>query len=128
MDPKKTVGSTEAVHAGEQRPRPHNSLAPAIAQTATFTFEDTADLEQYMRGEDKDPERQEYGRYGNPTVRELELRVATLDGAEDGVAFASGMAAVSTAILALVKAGEHIVLFNDCYRRTRQLIAKLLAR
>jgi len=120
--------STHAVHAGEPRPRPHNTLAPSIAQTATYTFSDTADLEQYMRGEDRDPEREEYGRYGNPTVREVELRVAALDGAEDGVAFASGMAAVSTAILSLVKAGEHVVLFNDCYRRTRQFVSKLLVR
>jgi cystathionine gamma-synthase len=124
----KLAGSTEAVHAGEPRPRPHHTLAPSIAQTATYTFSDTADLEQYMRGEDKDPEREEYGRYGNPTVREVELRVAALDAAEDGVAFSSGMAAVSTAILSLVKSGEHVVLFNDCYRRTRQFVTKLLVR
>lgn len=128
-DQKKThAGSTDAVHAGEVRPRPHHTLVQSIAQTATFTFENTADLEQYMRGDDKDPEREEYGRYGNPTVRELELRVAALDATEDGVAFASGMAAVSTALLALTKTGEHVVLFSDCYRRTRQLVAKLLSR
>lgn len=125
---QKTATSTDAVHAGESRPRPHHTLAASIAQTATYTFSDTADLERYMRGEDTDPEREEYGRYGNPTVREVELRLAALDGAEDGVAFASGMAAVTTAILSLTKAGDHIILFNDCYRRTRQLISKLLAR
>jgi len=128
-DQKKThARSTDTVHAGEVRPRPHHTLVQSIAQTATFTFENTADLEQYMRGEDKDPEREEYGRYGNPTVRELELRVAALDATEDGVAFASGMAAVSTALLALTKTGEHVVLFSDCYRRTRQLVSKLLSR
>jgi cystathionine gamma-synthase len=81
-----------------------------------------------MRGEDPDPEREEYGRYGNPTVRELEQRVAALEGAEDGVAFASGMAAITTAVLSLVKAGDHVVLFNDCYRRTRQLVRQVLSR
>ncbi|HEX7671804.1 MAG TPA: aminotransferase class I/II-fold pyridoxal phosphate-dependent enzyme [Polyangiaceae bacterium] len=125
---KKLATSTDSVHAGVPRPRAHNTLAPSIAQTATYTFSDTADLERYMRGEDADPEREEYGRYGNPTVRELETRVAALDGTEDGVAFASGMAAVSTAILTLTKAGDHVVLFNDCYRRTRQLVTKLLVR
>jgi cystathionine gamma-synthase len=125
---KKLATSTDTVHAGVPRPRPHHTLAPSIAQTATYTFSDTADLERYMRGEDADPEREEYGRYGNPTVRELETRVAALDGTEDGVAFASGMAAVSTAILTLTKAGDHVVLFNDCYRRTRQLVTKLLMR
>ncbi|MBM4363264.1 MAG: aminotransferase class I/II-fold pyridoxal phosphate-dependent enzyme [Deltaproteobacteria bacterium] len=121
-------GSTESVHAGTPRERPHHTLAPAVAQTATYTFKDSADLERYMRGEDADPDREEYGRYGNPTVRELEVRVAALEGADDGVAFASGMAAVSTALLSLVKAGEHVVLFNDCYRRSRQLVTKLLSR
>ena len=120
--------STEAVHAGIERTRAHHTLTPSIAQTATYTFENTATLERYMRGEDPDPEREEYGRYGNPTVRELERRVAALEGAEDAVAFASGMAATSTAMLALLKAGDHVVLFRDGYRRTRQLVTQTLLR
>jgi len=126
---KKTVAdSTQAVHAGTNGEHPHHTLAPIIAQTATYTFENTNELERYMRGEDPDPEREEYGRYGNPTVRELEQRVAGLEQAEDAVAFASGMAALTTGILSLVKAGEHIVLFRDCYRRTRQFITTMLTR
>lgn len=125
---KKKVGSTEAVHSGTAQRRPHNTLAPGIAQTATFTFEDTADLERYMRGEDSDPHREEYGRYSNPTVHELEVRVAALEGAEDATAFSSGMAAITTALLTLTKAGDHIILFNDCYRRTRQFVANTLTR
>ncbi len=78
--------------------------------------------------EDPDPAREEYGRYGNPTVCELERRVADLELAEAGVAFSSGMAAVATAVLSLVKAGEHVVLFRDGYRRTRQLVTQTLAR
>ena len=120
--------STTAVHAGTPGARPHHTLTTAIAQTATYTFETTAVLERYMRGEDPDPDREEYGRYGNPTVRELEERVAALEGADDGVAFASGMGAITTALLALVKAGDHVVLFNDCYRRTRQLVRTVLTR
>jgi cystathionine gamma-synthase len=127
-DSKKRADSTGAVHSGSLGERPHHTLAPSVAQTATYTFESTAALERYMRGEDPDPEREEYGRYGNPTVRELECRVAELDGAQDGVAFSSGMAAITTAILALVKGGEHVVLFSDCYRRTRQLVTKVLSR
>jgi cystathionine gamma-synthase len=124
----KSTTSTDAVHAGIERGRAHHTLTPSIAQTATYTFENTATLERYMRGEDPDPEREEYGRYGNPTVRELERRVAALEGAEDAVAFASGMAASSTTLLALLKAGDHVVLFRDCYRRTRQLITQTLQR
>jgi cystathionine gamma-synthase len=124
----KAPNSTRAVHAGGPAVRANHTLTPSIAQTATYTFDNTADLEQYMRGEDPDPEREEYGRYGNPTVRELEQRVTALEGAEDGVAFSSGMAAISTAVLSLVKSGEHVVLFNDCYRRTRQLVRSVLSR
>ena len=124
----RSVTSTDAVHAGIERARAHHTLTPSIAQTATYTFENTATLERYMRGEDPDPEREEYGRYGNPTVRELERRVAALEGAEDAVAFPSGMAATSATLLALLKAGDHVVLFRDCYRRTRQLITQTLLR
>jgi cystathionine gamma-synthase len=127
-DPRRTASSTDAVHAGKNRSRPNHALAPSIAQTATYTFADTADLERYMRGEDPDPDREEYGRYGNPTVREVERRVAALEGTDDAAAFASGMAAVTTAILALTKSGDHVVLFRDCYRRTRQFVVQTLSR
>lgn len=125
---KPSSSSTEAVHAGTPYQRPHNTLTPSVAHTATFTFRDSAELERYMRGQDPDPEREEYGRYGNPTVRELEQRVAALEGADDALAFASGMAAITTTLLALTKAGDHVVLFNDCYRRTRQFVGQMLTR
>ena len=124
----RTASATDVVHAGASRRRPHHALAPAVTQTATYTFDDTADLERYMRGEDSDPEREEYGRYGNPTVREVERRLAALEAADDCVGFSTGMAAVTTALLALLKSGDHLVLFNDCYRRTRQLVTSLLPR
>jgi cystathionine gamma-synthase len=127
-DRKPFATSTDAVHAGTPEKRPHNTLSLSIAQTATYTFESSEELERYMRGEDPDPEREEYGRYGNPTVRELERRVADLERAEDAVAFSSGMAAMTTAVLALLKAGDHVILFRDCYRRTRQLVSQTLAR
>lgn len=125
---KKVASSTDAVHAGIPRKRAHHTLSPSIAQTATYTFDDTADLEQYMRGEDADPEREEYGRYGNPTVRELETRVAALEGTDDAIAFSSGMAAMTTTLFATLKAGDHVVLFRDCYRRSRQFVMTWLSR
>jgi cystathionine gamma-synthase len=127
-DKKTVASSTDSVHAGIPKARPHHALSLSIEPTATFTFADTAELERYMRGEDPDPEREEYGRYGNPTVCELERRVAELELAEAGVAFSSGMAAIATALLSLVKAGDHVVLFRDGYRRTRQLVTSTLAR
>jgi cystathionine gamma-synthase len=125
---KALPGSTESVHAGVTRRRPGHALAPPVAQTATYTFESTAELVRYFEGRDPDPERQEYGRYGNPTVREVEQRLAALDGAEDALLFSSGMAAITTVLLAFLKAGDHVVLFRDVYRRTRQFVTGTLAR
>lgn len=122
------ITSTEAVHAGALRRRPHASLAPAIEQTATFTFSSTAELERFLRQDAPEHERRDYIRHGNPTVREIERRIATLDDAEDALLFSSGMAAISTALMAITKAGDHIVLFRDCHRRTRQLISATLGR
>ncbi len=126
--PKQHAGRTQetrAVHGGEDRERDRSALAEPIVQTATYTFERTAALVEYMEGR---AEREEYGRYGNPTVRALEEKIAALEGTEDAAAFASGMAAVTTSILALVKSGSHVVLFSDCYRRTRQFVTSFLDR
>ena len=116
---------TPAVHGGEPEQYAHDSLTAPIVQTATYTFANTAELIEYMEGR---KEREEYGRYGNPTARLLEERVAALEGAEDAVAFSSGMAAVTSVILALVKSGDHVILFSDCYRRTRQFVTKFLSQ
>ncbi|MBW2463411.1 MAG: aminotransferase class I/II-fold pyridoxal phosphate-dependent enzyme [Deltaproteobacteria bacterium] len=122
---KKSSLATTAVHGGEPRRHPYDALAAPIAQTATYTFENTKAVVDFMEGR---IEREEYGRYGNPTVRLVEEKVAALEGAEDGAAFGSGMAAVTTAILAFTKAGSHVVLFADCYRRTRQFVTGFLGR
>lgn len=116
---------TAVVHAGEPRAHAHHALTPPIVQTATYSFRDTAELIEYMEGR---KEREEYGRYGNPSVRVVEERLAAIEGAEDALLFGSGMAAITTSILALVKTGSHVVLFADCYRRTRQFVGQFLDR
>lgn len=120
--------STDAVHRGSPRQRAAHPLAPSIVQSATYTFESSSDLERFMRGEDPDEGRLDYGRYGNPTVREVEQRIAALDNTEDALLFASGMAALTTTLLALLKAGDHIILFRDTYRRSRQFVIKVLGK
>jgi cystathionine gamma-synthase len=99
-----------------------------LVQTATYTFADSAEIIAHTNGEHPRPEREEYGRYGNPTTRALELRLAALDGAADAVTFASGMGAVTTSILAHVRHGDHVVLFADCYRMTREFVGGTLDR
>ncbi|MEM9188931.1 MAG: aminotransferase class I/II-fold pyridoxal phosphate-dependent enzyme [Myxococcota bacterium] len=117
---------TTAVHGGEPRRYPHRALTAPVVQTSTYAFENTAALRAFMEG--RSDQEEEYGRYGNPTVSLVERKVAELESTEEGVAFASGMAAVTTAILAFTRAGSHVVLFNDCYRRTRQFVSTVLDR
>ena len=69
-----------------------------------------------------------YSRVGNPTVRQLELLLAQLQGRADCMASASGVNAVAQTLLALTRAGDHIVFFIEGYGPTRQIIRKLLAR
>jgi cystathionine gamma-synthase len=116
---------TLAVHGGEPRTYPYDALTAPITQTATYSFADTAELIAYFEGR---KEREEYGRYGNPSVRLVEEKMAALERTEDAVAFASGMAALTSTILALVKSGSHVILFADCYRRTRQFVTTFLER
>ncbi|MEO6418764.1 MAG: aminotransferase class I/II-fold pyridoxal phosphate-dependent enzyme [Polyangiaceae bacterium] len=127
MSDKKLPTSTDAVHAGEAQNRPFDSIPCPIVQTATYTFESTAELISLNQGTHP-RERDEYGRYGNPTCRSVEHRLAALEGTEEALLFASGMAAVTTTILALVKAGQHVVFFKDGYRMTREFVTSVLPR
>jgi len=83
-------------------------------------------MEAQLAGETID--RTEYGRYGNPTVASAERKLADLEGGETALLFSSGMAAVTITLLAFLSAGDHIVMTNDCYRRTRQFVGEFLAR
>lgn len=122
--------STEAVHAGRADEYPYHSLNVPVVQTATYTFKNTADLcdfqEARMWGGGRD--RTEYGRYGNPTVAACEAKLAALDHGEDALLFSSGMNAVTTVLLAMLSAGTHVVIGDDCYRRTRQFCKTYLRK
>ena len=125
-EPERRMGmSTEAVHAGEPRPKPAHALATPIVQTATFTFQDTQELKDHFEGR---VDRVEYGRYGNPTQRIVEAKLAALEGAEACLLFGSGMAAMTTALFALLSRGTHVVVTDDSYRRTRQFLNQTLGR
>ncbi|HEY8041038.1 MAG TPA: aminotransferase class I/II-fold pyridoxal phosphate-dependent enzyme [Polyangiaceae bacterium] len=127
-EPRKGITSTEAVHAGEAKAKPYDAVPTPIVQTATYTFADTAEIVAHTEGTHPDRDREEYGRYGNPTTRAVEKRLAALEGTEDAALFASGMAALTTSVLALVRAGQHVVLFKDCYRMTLEFVTDVLAR
>ena len=117
--------STLAVHGGEPRPKLGNSLATPIVQTATYTFADTQELHDHFQHR---IEREEYGRYGNPTQRVAEQKLAALEGAGDCLLFSSGMAAVTTTLYAVLSHNSHVVVTDDSYRRTRQFLTQVLHR
>jgi len=125
-DKGKTLGfSTLAVHGGELRPKLGNSLSTPIVQTATYTFANTQELhDHFQRRIDRD----EYGRYGNPTQRVAEQKLAALEGAGDCLLFSSGMAAITTTLHAVLAHGSHVVVTDDSYRRTRQFLTQVLHR
>ena len=130
--PNQKGPSTRAIHDGADRvKRTEHSITIPIVQSATYTFEDTADLTGFMHDKvwkGTTNGREEYGRYGNPTVMAVEKKLAQLDGAEDAVLFASGMAALTTILLASLPTGAHLIMTDDCYRRTRQFCETWLLR
>src|SRR5512140_3937025 len=94
-------------------------------QTATYTFADSKEIADHFEGR---IEREEYGRYGNPTQRVAERKLAALEGAEDGLLFSSGMATITTTLFAMLSRGAHVVVTDDAYRRTRQFLHQVLRR
>jgi cystathionine beta-lyase/cystathionine gamma-synthase len=100
-------------------------LAPPIVQTSTFTFASAAEMRRFLEGDD---ELFLYTRYANPTVRELEHVIAALEGAEAALALSSGMAAMTTAILSVVKAGDEVLGSTSLYGGTLRLLTETLPR
>jgi O-acetylhomoserine (thiol)-lyase len=114
-DPRAFGFDTRAVHAG-QRPDPYTGArAVPIFQTTSYVFEDAESAAAYFN-------LQEYGntysRIMNPTVAAFEERVANLEGAAGGVAFASGLAAQAAAIFTMLQPGDHIVASGALYGGT----------
>ncbi len=116
---------TKAIHAGERRERYADSLTTPIFQTSTYSFQSSSEIEEYTS---KRKDRYEYGRYGNPTQKAAEMRLAALEDTEDCLLFASGMSAITTTILAYVKSGDHIILTDDSYKMTLEFCSSYLQR
>jgi cystathionine beta-lyase/cystathionine gamma-synthase len=100
---------TEAVRGGTDIGKKNGPLATPIYQTSTF---EAADMQEQVR---VIPTDSFYTRYGNPTNTVVENAIAELEGADAALLFSSGMAAITTSILSLVKAGDHIVAQRDIY-------------
>ena len=118
--------STTSVHGGGVDFNLHKTLVAPIYQTATYTFEDTEDLHNFFQH--KTQRIAEYGRYGNPTQSIVEKQLSALENTESCLLFPSGMSAVTTAILSICKQGDHIIITDDSYRRTRQFIKQVISK
>lgn len=113
---------TAVIHEGYDAREMLGSLATPLFQTSTYTFESAEQGERRFAGEE---EGYIYSRLGNPTVSVLEERIAALENGESGLAFGSGMAAVSAVLIALTKANDHIVCSSGLYGCTFGLLTMM---
>src|SRR5260370_1955570 len=100
---------TKAVRGASDLEKKNGPMATPIYQTSTF---DVADNDEQLR---VTPTDQFYTRYGNPTNTVAEQTIAQLEGVDAALTFASGMGAITTTIMALLKSGDHIVAQRDIY-------------
>ena len=116
--------STLAVRAGQERSQ-FNEHSEALYLTSSFVFENAAQAAARFSGEE---EGYVYGRFTNPTVTMLQRRLAALEGAEACIATSSGMSAILSTVMALMKTGEHIVSSRSIFGATQQLFGNIMAR
>lgn len=117
--------ATELIHRGEDRPPIADPVNVPIYETTTFLFESAEDVRRYQEGKTG---KFLYSRYANPTVVVTEQKLAALDRAEAALVFASGMAASSTILFALLNPGDELVASAALYGGTFHLMHDVLAR
>jgi methionine-gamma-lyase len=114
---------TKAVHAGEQPDAVTKASAPNIVMSTTYVVD--ADTTFSVEGmEDNDP--WIYTRWGNPTVKQLEEKLAVVEHAESALAFASGMSAITALLLHLLKAGDHAVVSDVAYAALSEITNEMI--
>lgn len=116
---------TQAIHAGRINDEQFGSLATPLYQTSTFIFDNAEQGAERFAGES---EGFIYTRLGNPTTRQLEMRVAAMECTEDAAATATGMAAVSAALLTNLKAGDHMISSEAVYGCSFALMNHMLKK
>jgi cystathionine beta-lyase/cystathionine gamma-synthase len=122
---RRPADATLCVHAGEDRHGQSAPLTTPIAQTAVFVIPSLDELRRYAEG---DRDVYLYSRYGNPTVKAAEDKIAALEGSDAAVITSSGMSATLVAALGTCKAGDEIVSMLDIYGGTVKLFEGVLAR
>lgn len=115
--------NTKAVQAGELRDPRFGNISTPIFETSTFIFPNY-DKDAYVDHTRNEP--YIYSRWGNPTTQSLELKYSVLENSDQGLAFSSGMAAISTAILAIVRNGEKLLSVAELYGQTQAFFTQTL--
>lgn len=116
---------TLLVNAGRHPEEHHGTVNPPIYRASTILFPTLAALEEAQRHPD---DGMSYGRLGTPTTRAFEEAMAEVDGAWRSIAVSSGLAAISTALLALLRHGDHILVTDNVYGPTRHFCDGFLSR
>lgn len=126
--PKPELSSaTIAVHGGELKDeQPHGSVVSPVFHSATFSFASFDEMRRYSRGEL--PDAFFYSGYANPTVAEVERKIAELEGAESCVVTASGSAATFCALVALCEAGDEVIACDSVYGGTTKILNNVLSK
>jgi len=117
--------STRSVHLGNHVDSTHRSIVPPIVENAAFAFSDLETWQETVSGRVKG---NTYGRNTNPTRRQFEEKIAALEGAEDGSAFSTGMAAISTTLFALLDSSKRAVATEETYGATYRLFTEVLPK
>ena len=117
--------ATKAVHSGQHIDPTTGSVVVPIYETSTFAFKNAEQGAARFAGSENG---YIYSRLGNPTVRALEENIATLEGGEDARACASGMAAITTAVLSAARKGDHVVATDTLYGGTQKLFSEILPK
>lgn len=125
MNRSKYGFATRAVHAGQHSDPLTGAVSVPIYETSTFVFKNAEEGAARFAGK---AEGYIYTRLGNPTIKALERNVAQLENAEDARACSSGMAAINTAVMTLVKKGDHVVSTDCLYGGTIKLFLDILPR
>jgi len=124
--PKKSLAAaTRAIHAGEEKHGVGGPVATPVIYSSTFTFESTAEMKRWAEGRST---AYIYTRYGNPTLAVAEAKLASLENAEAAVVTASGMAAISSALLAVLQSGDELIATRQLYGGTYRLMRDLFPR
>lgn len=116
---------TQAIHTAFQSKDAYNSLSMPVYHTAAYEFDDASSMSDAFCGRSNVPD---YSRITNPTVIYFENKIKALTGAADVVAFSSGMAAISNALMSVARAGQNIVASRHLFGNTFTLIANTLPR